>query len=58
MLWVRVMIRVCVRVSVGLGSVLTGMDKCEIMVMHGYGKVIATVRVNTTKHLNHNLSSQ
>ena len=35
------MIRVCVRVrvSVGLGSVLlTGMDKCKIMVMHGYGK--------------------
>ena len=42
------MIRVCVRVrvSVGLGSVLlTDMDKCKIMVMHDYGKVIDTVVV-------------
>ena len=40
------MIRVCVRVrvSVGLGSVLlTDMDKCKIMVMHDYGKVIDTI---------------
>ena len=57
------MIRVCVRVrvSVGLGSVLlTDMDKCKIMVMHDYGKVIdtvvvrvrATARVNTIQHPN------